>query len=279
MWDTKIPRNDCSHIDIIIFRVVRWFQITCRWNKWSWLITHTLSDVIISWCWFIYTNTWDKSYSYIYIYIYIYIKKTTLMRDRRFIPTSGWLLYRTVFRKFPYPKIPHWSFRKPPRKAKQRTCLQETFLGHLGIFFGPRGDHGELYRWDRRRNEKLAGYMYPYIYNIIYTHIIHTCCNYRYEEKTCFKYVLQKHVNEAIHGPNVRLVSATTRWASGLPGTWQSKMSCNVVTTTPVNSAPPPLKIGQIGLPKWLIEPTHFHGFILVIITEWNGHFHELVQY
>ena len=73
VWDTKIPRNDCSHIDIIIFRVVRWFQITCRWNKWSWLITHTLSDVIISWCWFIYTNTWDKSYSYIYIYTYIYI--------------------------------------------------------------------------------------------------------------------------------------------------------------------------------------------------------------
>ena len=116
------------------------------------LFSPTLSDVIISWCWFIYTNTWDKSYIYIYIhiyiyiYIYIYILKNNSHKGSA--PTSGWLLYRTVFRKFPYPKIPHWSFRKVP-VANKPACLQETFLGHLGIFFGPRGDHGELYRWDR----------------------------------------------------------------------------------------------------------------------------------
>ena len=149
----------------------------------------------------LYTPTPETNHIYIYIYIYIHIHTYIYIlknnSHKGSAPTSGWLLYRTVFRKFPYPKIPHWSFRKVP-VANKPACLQETFLGHLGIFFGPRGDHGELYRWDRFvETRSLVGinvsiYIYCMIY--IYTHIIHTCCNYRYALNHVSNYMFCKNM-------------------------------------------------------------------------------------
>ena len=229
----------------------------------------------------LYTPTPETNHIHIYIYTYIYIWKKQLWWGigDSFQPLGDFFIEQSS-ENSPILRYPTDLSENHRGKLSSEPACRKPSLAIWGSSSGL-GETMENYIGgiDVETRSLLGICIHIYIYNIIYTHIIHTCCNYRYEEKPCFKYVLQKHVNEAIHGPNVRLVSATTRWASGLPGTWQSKMSCNVVTTTPVNSAPPPLKIGQIGLPKWLIEPTHFQGFILVIITEWNGHFHELVQY